>query len=90
MLESVATQITANFLFTLIKAVPDEIQPVFTDNGTPLTGRPTRLGPQGNQADDCCRRTLRARAFNLANARVDIAHRLTKPNIRGSMDRSNA
>ena len=83
----------ADFLQALIAIVPYKIHTVLTDNGTHFTSP----GNAGSAAADIksalARRELfRAHAFELACARHDIDHRLTKPNhpwANGQVERMN-
>jgi hypothetical protein len=78
--ERATTQVAADFLFALIKAVPYKVHTVLTDNGIHFTDRAgdtwapveiKRMLAEGKR--------FRAPAFEFACARADIDHRLTKP-----------
>jgi transposase InsO family protein len=91
--EKATTRIAADFRFALIKAVPYKIQTVPTDNGTHFTdpGGETWTPVEIKQmlAEG---KPFRAHAFELACARADIDHRLTKPKhpwTNGQVERMN-
>jgi transposase InsO family protein len=85
--------IAADFLRKLIEIVPYKIHTVLTDNGTHFT----TPGNKRSAAEDIKRaiergELFRAHAFELACARNDIEHRLTKPNhpwTNGQVERMN-
>jgi transposase InsO family protein len=83
----------ANFLRRLVDALPYKIHTVLTDNGTHFT-------TPGNQRSAAAEiraaiekdELFRAHAFELACAKADIDHRLTKPNhpwTNGQVERMN-
>jgi hypothetical protein len=83
----------ADFLRALIAAVPYKIHTVLTDNGTHFT-TPGNICSMTKQLKDCLARAelVRAHAFELACARADIDHRLTKPKhpwTNGQVERMN-
>ena len=91
--EKATTKVAADFLRALIKAVPYKIHTVLTDNGIHFTD------PGGNgwtaaeiKAKLERKELFRAHAFELACARHDIDHRLTKPKhpwTNGQVERMN-
>ncbi|MGD9541838.1 MAG: integrase core domain-containing protein, partial [Methylocystis sp.] len=91
--ERATTQVAADFLFALIKAVPYKIHTVLTDNGTHFTDP---AGETWTPADIkqmlADGKPFRAHAFEYACARADIDHRLTKPKhpwTNGQVERMN-
>lgn len=78
--EKAPTRVAADFLRNLIKAVPYKIHTVLTDNGIHFTDP---SGESWNVAEIkemiACKQPFRAHAFEMACARNDIDHRLTKP-----------
>ena len=91
--EKATTRIAAEFLIALTKAVPYKIHTVLTDNGTHFTDpggetwTPLEIKHMLAQG-----RPFRAHAFELACARNDIDHRLTKPKhpwTNGQVERMN-
>jgi transposase InsO family protein len=91
--ERATTRISADFLRDLIKAVPYRIHTVLTDNGTQFTtpGNTASVAPDIKEAMERGE-LFRAHAFELACARNDIEHRLTKPHhpwINGQVERMN-
>ncbi len=91
--EKAAREIAAAFLKALIEAVPYKIHTVLTDNGTHFTtpGNESSAAPLIKLALKN-HEIFRAHAFELACARNDIEHRLTKPKHRwtnGQVERMN-
>jgi transposase InsO family protein len=91
--ERATTRISADFLRDLIKAVPYRIHTVLTDNGTQFTtpGNTASAAPDIKEAMERGE-LFRAHAFELACARNDIEHRLTKlhhPWTNGQVERMN-
>jgi transposase InsO family protein len=91
--EKATRRVAADFLRTLIKAVPYKIHTVLTDNGTHFTEpggncwRPTEIKAMIER-----REMFRAHSFELACAENDIDHRLTKPRhpwTNGQVERMN-
>jgi transposase InsO family protein len=83
----------ADFLRALIAAVPYKIHTVLTDNGTHFT-TPGNICSMAKELKDCLARgeLVRAHPFELACARADIDHRLTKPKhpwTNGQVERMN-
>jgi transposase InsO family protein len=83
----------AEFLFQLQDAVPYQIHTVLTDNGTHFT-TPGNRGSAGPDIKEAWQRgeVFRAHAFEVACARLNIDHRLTKPNhpwTNGQVERMN-
>ena len=78
--ERVSRKLAADFLRRLIEAVPYKVHTVLTDNGTHFTNP----GSERSAAPDiraalAAGELFRAHAFELACAKADIDHRLTKP-----------
>jgi transposase InsO family protein len=91
--EKATRAVAADFLRALIAAVPYKIHTVLTDNGTHFT-TPGNVCSMANEIKDCLARGERlwAHAFELACARNDIDHRLTKPKhpwTNGQVERMN-
>ena len=91
--ERATRQIAHDFLLRLIEAVPYTIHTVLTDNGTQFTtpGNKASAAPLIKQAIERGE-LFRAHGFELACARNDIDHRLTKPNhpwTNGQVERMN-
>lgn len=91
--ERVPTRVAADFLRNLIKAVPYKIHTVLTDNGIHFTDP---SGDSWNVAEIkemmARKEIFRAHAFEVACARADIDHRLTKPRhpwTNGQVERMN-
>jgi transposase InsO family protein len=91
--EKATTKVAADFLRHLIAAVPYKIHTVLTDNGIQFT-----IPGAGGSAVSEIKKALvrgelfRAHAFELACARNDIHHRLTKPKhpwTNGQVERMN-
>jgi transposase InsO family protein len=91
--ERATRRIAAEFLKRLIEAVPYRVHTVLTDNGTHFT-----TPGNTNSAAKAIREALtrgeifRGHAFELACAKADIEHRLTKPNhpwTNGQVERMN-
>jgi transposase InsO family protein len=91
--EKATTKVAADFLRHLIAAVPYKIHTVLTDNGIQFT-----IPGAGGSAVSEIKKALvrgelfRAHAFELACARNDIDHRLTKPKhpwTNGQVERMN-
>lgn len=86
-------RVAADFLRRLIEAVPYRIHTVLTDNGTQFTD-PTGDGwrPEDIKRMLANNEVFRCHAFELACARADIDHRLTRPNhpwTNGQAERMN-
>ena len=78
--EKATTRVAADFLRALIKAVPDKIHTVPTDNGIHFTDPRGRSWSAAEIKAMIDRKELfRAHAFELACAQNDIDHRRTKP-----------
>jgi transposase InsO family protein len=91
--EKATRAVAADFLRALIAAVPYKIHIVLTDNGTPFT-TPGNVCSMAQELNECLARgeLVRAHAFELACARADIDHRLTKPKhpwTNGQVERMN-
>ena len=91
--EKATRRVAADFLHTLIKAVPYKIHTVLTDNGTHFTtpGNNSSAAPDIKLALERGE-LFRAHAFELACAQNDIDHRLTKPKhpwTNGQVERMN-
>ena len=91
--ERATRRVAADFLRRLIDAVPYRIHTVLTDNGTQFTD-PTGDGwrPEDIKRMLANKEVFRSHAFELACARADIDHRLTKPNhpwTNGQAERMN-
>ena len=91
--EKATTKVAAEFLRHLIAAVPYKIHTVLTDNGIHFT-IPGDGGLTGGEIKEAIARgaLFRAHAFELACARNDIEHRLTKPKhpwTNGQVERMN-
>ncbi|TIV44113.1 MAG: transposase family protein, partial [Mesorhizobium sp.] len=91
--EKAPTRVAADFLRNLIKAVPYKIHTVLTDNGIHFTDP---SGESWNVAEIkemiARKQPFRAHAFEMACARNDIDHRLTKPKhpwTNGQVERMN-
>ena len=91
--ERVPTRVAAEFLRNLIKAVPYKVHTVLTDNGIHFTDP---SGESWSVADIKAmserKELFRAHAFEMACARNDIDHRLTKPKhpwTNGQVERMN-
>jgi transposase InsO family protein len=87
------TRVAADFLRALIQAVPYKVHTVLTDNGIHFTD-PTGASwtPVEIKALIDRKQPFRAHAFELACARSDIDHRLTKPKhpwTNGQVERMN-
>ena len=87
------TRIAASFLLNLLKAVPYKVHTVLTDNGIHFTN-PRDGGSSVSEIKLAIERgeLFRAHAFELACARNDIDHRLTKPKhpwTNGQVERMN-
>ena len=91
--ERATRRIAADFLRRLIAAVPYKIHTVLTDNGTQFTdprGDGWTVAEIKNML--AAKEVFRCHAFELACARNDIDHRLTKPNhpwTNGQVERMN-
>ena len=89
--EKATTKVAAEFLRHLIAAVPYKIHTVLTDNGTLIPGGGGLT--VGEIKETIANGALfRAHAFELACARNDIDHRLTKPKhpwTNGQVERMN-
>jgi transposase InsO family protein len=91
--EQATRRIAAEFLKRLIEAVPYRIHIVLTDNGTHFT-TPGNTASAAKAIQEALARgeIFRAHAFELACAKADIDHRLTKPNhpwTNGQVERMN-
>jgi transposase-like protein len=91
--EKATRETAANFLKTLMAAVPYKINTVLTDNGTHFT-TPGNACSQAQEIKECLARgeVFRAHAFEYACAKSDIDHRLTKPKhpwTNGQVERMN-
>ena len=87
------TRVAGDFLRALIKATPYKIHTVLTDNGVHFTD-PRGGGSAVPEIKSAIERgeLFRAHAFELACARADIDHRLTKPKhpwTNGQVERMN-
>jgi transposase len=91
--EKATTRISAGFLGRLLKAVPDKVHTVLTDNGIQFT-----TPGAGGSAVPLIRKAMatgelfRAHAFEYACAKADIDHRTTKPKhpwTNGQVERMN-
>jgi len=91
--ERATTRIAADFLHALVKAVPYRIHTVLTDNGLHFTDPAgDTWSPAEIKQMIASRQPFRAHAFELACARNDIEHRLTKPKhpwTNGQVERMN-
>ena len=91
--ERATTRIAADFLNALVKAVPYQIHTVLTDNGLHFTDPAGgALSPAEIKQMMTSQQPFRAHAFELACARNDIDHRLTKPKhpwTNGQVERMN-
>ncbi len=91
--EKATTQVSGDFLRHLIAVVPYKVHTVLTDNGIHFT----TPGAGGSAVSDikaaiAAGERFRAHSFELACARLDIEHRLTKPKhpwINGQVERMN-
>ena len=73
-------RVAADFLRALIAALPYKVHTVLTDNGTHFTTPGSKASAAGIIKEALARGELfRAHAFELACAKNDIDHRLTKP-----------
>jgi len=91
--EKATTMIAADFLRHLIAAVPYKIHTVLTDNGIQFT-TPGAAGSAVQEINEAMAlgKLFRAHAFELACAKNDIDHRLTKPKhpwTNGQVERMN-
>jgi hypothetical protein len=91
--EKATTRVAADFLWTLIKAVPYKVHTVLTDNSTHFTtpGNKSSAAPDIKLALQRGE-PFRAHAFEFACAQNDIDHRLTKsrhPWTNGQVERMN-
>ena len=78
--ERVSRQTAAEFLGRLIAAVPYKIHTVLTDNGTHFTSPSNKCSAAADLRIMLANgERFRAHAFELACAKADIDHRLTKP-----------
>ncbi|WP_374544547.1 IS481 family transposase [Rhodoblastus sp.] len=91
--ERATTRVAADFLHALVKAVPYRIHTVLTDNGLHFTDPAGETwSPAEIKQMIASRQPFRAHAFELACARNDIEHRLTKPKhpwTNGQVERMN-
>jgi transposase InsO family protein len=93
LVERATRRAAADFLQALIELVPYKIHTVLTDNGTHFTS-PGSGGSAAADIKSALERgeLFRAHAFEVACARHDIDHRLTKPNhpwTNGQVERMN-
>ena len=93
LVECATRRAAADFLQALIELVPYKIHTVLTDNGTHFTS-PGSGGSAAADIKSALERgeLFRAHAFEVACARHDIDHRLTKPNhpwTNGQVERMN-
>ena len=91
--EKATRAVAADFLRALIAAVPYKIHTVLTDNGTHFTA-PGNVCSMAQELKECLAKgeLVWAHAFELACARADIDHRLTKPKhpwTNGQVERMN-
>ena len=91
--EKATRAVAAGFLRDLIAAVPYKIHTVLTDNGTHFT-TPGNVYSMAQELKECLARgeLFWAHAFELACAKADIDHRLTKPKhpwTNGQVERMN-
>jgi transposase InsO family protein len=91
--EKATTMIAADFLRHLIAAVPYKVHTVLTDNGIQFT-TPGAGGSAIREINEAMAqgKLFRAHAFELACAKSDIDHRLTKPKhpwTNGQVERMN-
>jgi len=91
--ERATRRIAGEFLKRLIEAVPYKIHTVLTDNGTHFT-TPGNLASAAKDIEEAIAggESFRAHAFELACAKANIDHRLTKPNhpwTNGQVERMN-
>ena len=91
--EKATRETAANFMRALVAAVPYKIHTVLTDNGTHFT-TPGNVCSAAREIKEALARgeIFRAHAFELACARNDIDHRLTKPKhpwTNGQVERMN-
>jgi transposase InsO family protein len=91
--EKVTQRMAGDFLRCLIAAVPDKVHTVLTDNGTPFTTPGNKASAVPLIKAAIARGELfRAHGFELACARLDVEHRLTKPRhpwTNGQVERMN-
>jgi len=91
--ETATRQIAGNFLQELIIAVPYKIHTILTDNGTHFTTPGNRHSTAKDLKEALeAGQIFRAHAFELACAKNDIDHRLTKPKhpwTNGQVERMN-
>ncbi|WP_412760101.1 integrase core domain-containing protein [Methylobacterium guangdongense] len=86
-------RVAGDFLRHLIEALPYKVHTVLTDNGTCLT-KPGNVASAASIIKEAIavEETFRAHSFELACARNDIDHRLTKPRYpwtNGQVERMN-
>jgi hypothetical protein len=78
--EKVTRRVAANFLRALIAAVPYRVHTALIDNGTHFTEvRGNGWTPDEIKQMLARKQLFRVRAFELACAQNEVAHRLTKP-----------
>ena len=91
--ERVTRRVAGNFLRALIAAVPDKVHTVLTDHGTHFTEPSGNTWTPDEIKEMLARKQLfRAHSFELACARSDVEHRLTKPRhpwTNGQVERMN-
>ena len=91
--EKVTRRVAGNFLRALIAAVPYRVHTVLTDNGTHFT-EPSGNGWTPDEIKQMLARKqlFRAHSFEIACAKNDVEHRLTKPRhpwTNGQVERMN-
>jgi len=91
--EKVTRRVAGNFLRALIAAVPYKVHTVLTDNGTHVTEPSSNTGtPDEIKRMLATKQRFRAHSFELACAKNDGGHRLTKPRhpwTNGPVERMN-
>src|ERR687890_805851 len=91
--EKVTQRMAGDFLRRLIAAVPYKVHTVLTDNGTHFTTPGNKASAVPLIKEAIARgELLRAHGFELACARLDVEHRLTKPRhpwTNGQVERMN-
>ena len=91
--EKVTRRVAGNFLRALIAAVPYRVHTVLTDNGTHFT-EPSGNGWTPDEIKQMLvrKQLFRAHSFEIACAKNDVEHRLTKPRhpwTNGQVERMN-
>src|SRR5918995_1760552 len=91
--EKVTRRVAGNFLRALIAAVPYRVHTVLTDNGTHFTEPSGNTWTPDEIKQMLARKQLfRAHSFEIACAKNDVEHRLTKPRhpwTNGQVERMN-